>query len=92
MHCGVCEMDVLIQVAERVALGNVDGAAVEVFFAENHFEQRGFSAAVPADDADAFSGYDDETCVLKENLGPEFFANVLYLNHARKYRNVGRGL
>lgn len=48
VHGRVREVQVLLQVAQRVFLGNVDGTAVEAFLPEYHLEQGGLAATVTA--------------------------------------------
>ena len=42
------KVQVLLQVAQSVFLGNVDGATVKAFLPENHLEQGGLSATIAA--------------------------------------------
>lgn len=46
MYGGMGKIQMLLQVAQGVFLGNVDVPAVQAFLAENHLEKRRFAAAV----------------------------------------------
>lgn len=81
------KLDVLLQIADAVIFGDVDVSAVDVFVFKDHLEQRGFATSVSADDADALTGSDQKTGIVKKFLGAERFADVLNLYHADKSKN-----
>ena len=71
VHGRVREVQVLLQVAQRVFFGNVDGTAVEAFLPENHLEQRGLAAAVAAHEADALMVAHEQARAIEQNLHAE---------------------
>lgn len=71
MHGRVREVQVLLQVAQRVFLGNVDGTAVEAFLPENHLEQCGFAATVTAHEADALMVAHEQARAIEQYLHAE---------------------
>ena len=71
MDRGVGKVQVLLQVAQSVFLGNVDGAAVQAFLPENHLEQGGFSATVAAYQANTLVVAHKQACPVQENLDSE---------------------
>ena len=81
VHGRVREVQVLLQVAERILLGDVDGPAIEAFLAQNHLEQRGFSATVAAYEPYAFVACHQKAGTVKQHLLAKRFRDVLYLNH-----------
>ena len=82
----VREGDMLLQVSKRIIFGNVDVSTVDIFLAEDHLEKGGLSATVASDDADAFTGGDEKARVAEKILGSKRLGNVLYLDHACKFR------
>ena len=71
MHGRVREVQVLLQVAERVFLGDVDGTAVDTFLPENHLEQRGLAATVAAHEAYAFMVAHEQGGAVEQHLHAE---------------------
>ena len=86
MHRGVRKVQVLLQVTQRVFLGNVNGASIDAFLAENHLEKRRFAATVAAHKAHAFVVAYKHAGAVKQHLLAKRLRNVLYLNHGIKDR------
>ena len=79
----------LLQVAQGVFLGNVDGAAVKAFLPENHLEQGGLSATVAAHQAYALMVAHEQACAVQKDLHAEGFGDILYLDHCPKIAKKG---
>ena len=86
MDRGVGKVQVLLQVAQSVFLGNVDGAAVQAFLPENHLEQGGLSTTITAYQSHALVVAHKQACSVQENLDSEGLGDILYLDHGSKDR------
>ena len=84
MNRGVRKVQVLLQVTQRVFLGNVDGASIDAFLAENHLEKGRLTAAVAAHEAHAFMVAYKHAGAVKQHLFTKRLRNVLNLNHGDK--------
>ena len=83
---GVRKVQVLLQVTQRVFLGNVDGTSVDAFLAENHLEKGGFTATIAAHKPHAFVVAYKHRGAVKQHLLTKRLRNVLNLNHGVKFR------
>ena len=83
---GVRKVQVLLQVTQRVFLGNVDASAIDAFLAENHLEKGRFAATVAAHKAHAFVVAYKHRGAVKQHLLTKRLRNVLNLNHEGKFR------
>ena len=86
VHGRVREVDMLLQIAERILLGNVDGAAVEAFLPEDHLEQSRLAAAVAAHEPHALMVAHEQGRTVQKDLYTEGLGNVLDLDHGDKFR------
>ena len=89
MDRGVGKVQVLLQVAQSVFLGNVDGAAVQAFLPENHLEQGGLSTTVAAYQAHALVVAYKQARPVQKYLDSEGFGDILYLDHCPKIAKKG---
>ena len=71
VHGRVREVQVLLQVAQCVFFGNVDGTAVKAFLPENHLEQRGLAATVTAYEPYALMVAHEQARAIEQNLHAE---------------------
>ena len=84
MNCGVRKVQVLLQVTQRVFLGNVDASAIDAFLAENHLEKGRFAATVAAHKANALMVGHKHARTIQKDLHAKRLGNVLNLNHGTK--------
>ena len=84
MDRGVGKIDVLLQVAYGIGLGNVNGAAVQAFLPENHLEQGGLSATIATYQAHALVVAHKQARPVQKYLDSEGFGDILYLDHCPK--------
>ena len=89
MDRGVGKVQVLLQVAQSVFLGNVDGATVKAFLPENHFEQGGLSATIAAYQAHTLVVTHKQARPVQKYLDSEGFGDILYLDHCPKIAKKG---
>ena len=86
---------VLRQVAGADAARDAELAVVERFHARQHFEQRGFAAAVRAHQAGTVLGRDHPVEIFKQQLGAEAFAGAGELDHlslvSRFFKRIAHG-
>ena len=85
VHGRVREVDVLLQVADGVVLGNVDASAVDAFLAQDHLEKRGLAATVTAYEPHAFVVAHEHAGTVEQHLLAKGLGNVLDLNHGVKF-------
>ena len=78
------KVDVLLQIANRVALGNVNVTTIDAFLAKNHLEKGRFTATIAPDKANAFVVRHKHARTVQKDLHAKRFRNVLYLNHSTK--------
>ena len=88
---GGVENRVLGKMADAKALGDGGRSEVDGHLAKDDFEQRGLSAAVVADQADAFAAVDGEIQLVEDNAPAEGFLDVAEGNdgHNGKRLEVG---
>src|SRR5512139_3452125 len=76
---GKCQM--LADVADAVIAGNGDAAPVRMLLIHDDLEEGGFTVAVPAHQADPFTGVDFKACLFKEYLFAECLPEIFYTDH-----------
>ena len=86
VNCRVRELDVLLQIANRIALRDVDVTAIEAFLPENHLEKGRFAATVATNKTDAFMVGNKHASAIQKDLHAKRLRYILNLNHEPKDR------
>jgi len=77
---------VLLQIANRIALRDVDVTAIKTFLPENHLEKGRFAATVATYKTDAFMVGNKHASAIQKDLHAKRLRYILNLNHETKDR------
>lgn len=73
--------DVLLQMTEGVALGDVDATGIRVVFTNQKVKQGGLATSIAPGDSDAFAWTDLKRDIMEQLLQSKGFGEILKLDH-----------